>query len=298
MKPGLVIPASSPWGEEPGRLAPPVEDAANVPFDASEEQRQLGNHYLNTFSLASGSIGIPYLGNPSTLPQGTQSVTRTLSASTTAAVIQKCRSLNLSVTSALHASVAAANFQLASPERKNEHYTSTVRFSLRPYLPAPYSSPEYAAGLYTTGWMDKVSANETWLQHARHYHDIYAVGISREYLEAHRVYASGLGDMLKNLPANLPVQSDVDISSIGIAEALIERSYGEEGLVIDVLDVSVGVEILTRQAVCFVWTFREKLNFRVVYNEAFHGERQMREFVGNVEEHLLGGLDVELEKKV
>jgi hypothetical protein len=288
----LANPDSLPWGEEAKRLAPAVEDAANIPLHANVEQTQLGTHYLNTFAHAAGSIGIPYLGDSSTLPQGTRSVTRTLSTSTTAAVIQKCKALNLSVTSAVHASVAAANIQQASPERKHEHSTSTVRFSLRPYRPAPYSGSENAAGLYTTGWMDRVDASETWLQHARHYNEIYAKGISRDYLDAHRAYASGLENMLRNLPADMPIQSDVDISSIGIAEALIDRSYGSDAFGIDVLNVSVGVEILTRQAVCFVWTFRDELNFSVVYNEAFHEEEQMSGFVETVEEKLLAVLDV------
>ncbi|OAL00763.1 hypothetical protein IQ06DRAFT_148676 [Phaeosphaeriaceae sp. SRC1lsM3a] len=168
VKPNLTDPASLSWGDEPKRLAPAVEDAANIPLDANEDQTQLANHYLSTFALAGGAIGIPYVGDSSILPRGTYSASHTLDTSTTAAVIQKCKSLNLSVTSALHASVAAANFRLAAPSRKHEHYTSTVRFSLRPYLPAPYSGPDYAAGLYTTGWMDKVSATSTWLENARH----------------------------------------------------------------------------------------------------------------------------------
>lgn len=290
VKPDLADPATLSWGEEPKRLAPSIEDAANILPEASEEQKQLGARCLSTFAHAVGSIGIPHLGDSSSPPQGTRSVTRTLSVSTTTAVIQKCKALNLSVTSAIHASVAAANIQLASPERKHEHYTSTVRFSLRPYLTAPYSGSEYAAGLYTTGWMDKVDSSETWLQHAQHYNEIYAKGISREYLDAHRVYARGLGDMLRNLPADLPIQSDADVSSIGVAEALIERLYGDEAFGIDVLSVSVGVEILTRQAVCFVWTFRDMLNFSVVYNEAFHEEEQMSNFVSTVEEGLSDGL--------
>lgn len=34
---------------------------------------------------------------------------------------------------------------------------------------------------------------------------------------------------------------------------------------VEVQDVSVGVETLTRQCVCFVWTFRDQINLNVVY---------------------------------
>jgi hypothetical protein len=288
----LANSASLPWGEEPKRLAPAIEDAANIPLTPSEKQSALGKHYLSTFGLAAGAVGIPHIGEVSTLPQGTYSATRTIDAEITNSIVEKCKAQGLSVTSAVHASVAAANWKLATEERKNEHYTSTVRFSLRPYLPSPYSGPGYAAGLYTTGWMEKVNANGTWLDHAKHYNDIYHKGLSRDYIDAHREYAIALGDMLRNLPPDLPVQSDVDISSIGVAEMLIKRSYGSGDLAIDVVAVSVGVEILTRQAVCFVWTFRDQLNFSVVYNEAYHEKEQMQEFVKTVETSLKTGLSI------
>ena len=268
--PDLADPVSLPWGEEIKRLAPAVEDAANVPLVPNAQQSALGNHYVSTFGLAGGAVGIPYMGEATTLPQGTYAATKTLDAATTNAIIDKCKAQGLSVTSAVHASVAAANWKLAAQERKHEHYTSTVRFSLRPYLPDPYSGPGYAAGLYTTGWMEKADAGTTWLELAKQYNKAYQKGVSRDYLDAHRVYANALGNMLRHLPPNLPMQSDVDISSIGVAESLIKRSYGSGDLAIDVVAVNVGVEILTRQAVCFVWTFRDQLNFNVVYNEAYH----------------------------
>jgi hypothetical protein len=286
VKADLNDPASLPWGEEPTRLAPAVEDAANIPQMPDDQQSALGNHYLSTFGLAGGAVGIPYIGEASDLPKGTYSATRTLDAATTNAIVEKCKAQKLSVTSAIHASVAAANWKLAAEDRKQEHYTSTVRFSLRPYLPNPYSGSEYAAGLYTTGWMEKVEADKSWTEHAKHYTQVYQKGVSRNYLDAHRVYASALGNMLRNLPPNLPVQSDVDISSIGVAESLIQRTYGSGDLAIDVVAVSVGVEILSRQAVCFVWTFRDQLNFHVVYNEAYHEKDQMQDFVSAVEQSL------------
>jgi hypothetical protein len=282
-----------PWGEEPKRLAPAVEDAADISAVANKQQMTLGNQYLSTFGLAGGAVGIPYDGETSTLPQGTRSARLTFDAPNTGAIVDKCKELGVSVTSAVHASVAAANWELATPDRKHEHYTSTVRFSLRPYLLSPFNGPEYAAGLYTTGWMEKVDAERAWLEHAKHYNQIYQKGISQEYLAAHRVYASELGNMLRNLPPDLPVHSDVDISSIGVAETWMKRSYGGDYSGIAVVGVSVGVEILSRQAVCFVWTFREQLNLSVVYNEAYHKEVQMRRFVAAVESALKTGLEIQ-----
>jgi hypothetical protein len=292
VEPNLTDPITLPWGEEPRRLAPAVEDAANMPLHPDESQVSLSNRLVGTFALVGGAVGIPHFGSETSPPQGTFSATETLTDSMTNAVVDACKSQGLSVTSAVHASVAAANWKLAVQERKLEHYTSTVRFSLRPYLPEPYSGPAYPSGLYTTGWMDKVDPAQTWLEYARHYNEVYQKGLSREYINAHRAYASGLGNMLQNLPADLPIQSDVDISSIGVAEDLIKRSYGSEKLTLEVVSMSVGVEILTRQAVCFVWTFRDQLNLHVVYNEAYHEKDQMISFVAAVKVALLEGLEI------
>lgn len=60
----------------------------------------------------------------------------------------------------------------------------------------------------------------------------------------------------------------------------------------EVRAVSIGIEILTRQAVCFVWTFRNQLKLNVVYNEAFHPPAQMEQFAGTIKEVLLKQLGV------
>ena len=88
-----------------------------------------------------------------------------------------------------------------------------------------------------------------------------------------------------------PPPSDVEISSIGIAESLIERVKGTQDRGVEVQSVSVGVEMLTRQCVCFVWTFREQVNLNMVYNESFHDEKDTALFLQTVKEILLKELD-------
>ena len=61
---------------------------------------------------------------------------------------------------------------------------------------------------------------------------------------------------------------------------------------VEVQSISVGVEILTRQCVCFVWTFRNQLNLNLVYNQSFHDEKDTALFLGTVKEVLLRELAV------
>ncbi|KAH9909483.1 hypothetical protein F4778DRAFT_711648 [Xylariomycetidae sp. FL2044] len=309
----LADPVELAWGTETARLAPPIEDAANIPTHSTPELRERGGALISTFAHTVGAAGIPYLGDESTLPADTRSASLALDPNTTSAVIAACKERGITVTAAVHASVAGANYALAEGSNREKHYTSTVRVALRPYLPSPYSTPAFAAGLYTTGWMKRVEANTSWDERASAYHAEYKKGISREFLDAHREYALQLGAMIRGnapppppppppppddaaaAPPPPPPPSDIDISSVGVAESLIRRSYGstpDGNGGFEVRAVSVGVEVLSRQGTMFVWTFRDRLNLSVVYNEAFHSAEQMRRFVDVVRRELLDGLGV------
>ncbi|KAI2636515.1 hypothetical protein GGS26DRAFT_549459 [Hypomontagnella submonticulosa] len=289
----LLDPASLPWGTEVDRLAPAVEDAAVMPKESTSELKERGAALVDTFSYAAGALGIPYLGDAATLPAGTRSTVLTFSPETTEKIVAASKARGVSVTAAVHASVGGANYALADAAARDKHYTSTIRFALRPYLPEPYSTPAFAAGLYTTGWMKRIEAQSTWDERVQIYQGEYRKGITREFLDSHREYAAQLGAMIRSMaPGGDSPPSDVDISSIGIAENLIRRSYGTPEAGFEVKAISVGVEILSRQAVTFVWTFRNQLNLNAVYNESFHSADQMMEFVATVKSQLLEGLGV------
>ncbi|CAF9928117.1 MAG: hypothetical protein ALECFALPRED_003958 [Alectoria fallacina] len=278
-RPALPDPNTLAWGQETARLAPAVEDAANIPIAPTDAMKSLGQKSVETFYQAAGAVGIPYKGEATTLPSGTRSSRFVFSTSDTDHVISQCKARGFSVTSAVQASVAATNHALASVENKNKHYTSTVRFSIRPYLPKPYCTPAYASGLYTTGWIKAISASASWVDNAKAYNDEYRKGLNKEFIDSHREYALGLGNLIRSMPQPQDPPSDVDISSIGIAESLIERVKGTQDRGLEVQSVSVGVEILTRQCVCFVWTFRDRLNLNLVYNESFHDEKDTALFL-------------------
>jgi hypothetical protein len=67
---------------------------------------------------------------------------------------------------------------------------------------------------------------------------------------------------------------------VGDAEALVAPRFTNDGTVLEVQDLNIGVEILTRQTYCFMWTFRGRLQLQLVYNEAYyekdHAERMVK----------------------
>ncbi|KAJ6184954.1 hypothetical protein N7519_006255 [Penicillium mononematosum] len=262
------------WGSEVARLAPPVEEAGDMPLTTSAEQKAIAHGAAGTFALAAGALGVPYTGDASSVPSGTQAAELKLSPDTTSAALAATKARGVGITAA------------------GRHYTSTIKQSLRPYLPEPYSTPAAAAGLYTSGWLVRVDASGTWEENARMYQAEYEKGISSEYLQAHREYASTLVELIKNLPVPTEPPSDIDISSMGIMEKYLEREYGTPEGGFSITHVGVGVEILSRQGVVFVWTFRDQLTLRLVYNEAFHTPEQMTEILHDIQAELLKQLRV------
>ncbi|EEA20232.1 hypothetical protein TMatcc_000215 [Talaromyces marneffei ATCC 18224] len=285
--------SSLPWGEETRRLAPSIEEAAGLlSATTSEEDKKLAQQTVAGFGLTVGAIGIASHAAAETVPGGTRISCLQLSEQETNAVVKACKDKQISVTAAVHASVAGANYALAAPEDKHKHYTSTIRFSFRPFLPKPYSGREYASTIFTSGWMFPVLAELSWAERAMAYHAEYRKGLTPEFISAHREYAIGLCNLLQSMPAGPPSPYDVDISSLGVIERLLAREKGtpQRGILVD--QVSGGLEMVNRQCVCHVWTFRNELYLNLVYNEAFYEKATMDAFVGSVKDLLLQGLSV------
>ncbi|KXG47540.1 uncharacterized protein PGRI_014100 [Penicillium griseofulvum] len=280
------------WGSEVARLTPPVEEAGNMPLTATDEEKAVAHGAVGTFALATGALGVPYTGDITSVPSGTRASELKFSPATTSAAVSAAKARGVGITAAVHASLAAANFRHAIAEHQGRHYTSTIKQSLRPYLPEPYSTPAAAAGLYTSGWLVRVDPSGTWEENARIYQKEYEKGISSEYLQAHREYASTLVEVMKTLPTPTEPPSDIDISSMGIMEKYLEREYGTPERGFSITHAGVGVEIISRQGVVFVWTFRDQLTLRLVCNEAFHTPEQMAEFLRDIQADLLDQLGV------
>ncbi|KAL2871240.1 uncharacterized protein BJX67DRAFT_343923 [Aspergillus lucknowensis] len=262
-----------PWGSEVSRLVPTVEEALDNPIDSTPEIHEAAQKYLSTVALTKDAVGVAQTKDVSTPPAGTRSAHLRFSPEATEAITKACEEKDISVLSAVHASTAAATWQFASLDSKIKPYTSTMRFTLRPYLPEPYNNATVAAGIYTGGYMFQVPASQSWLETASQYHHEYETGITADFLRSRRQYARDVLEKMKTpppLPATPP--SEVDISFVD-APSLIKPTYSttDRG-VVEVLEVGLGVETLTRQMYCFVWEFRGSLELSVVYNEAFYDQ--------------------------
>ncbi|KAL2015579.1 hypothetical protein VTK56DRAFT_5212 [Thermocarpiscus australiensis] len=324
--------AALAWGDEHARLAPAVEELLGIPRTPTPAICAAAAECLATTALAAGSVGLPWRRAAQQQPGGTRGVRRSLAEPATKSVLAACEARGLRLRAAVHASLAAANFLAAekkSPatEEDQQHqlaegggacyYTSTMRFSLRPYIPVlSHASSQHAAGLYTGGYFARVSGGQTWQDHASQYEAMYAAGLSSRFLLARRQYAVEALSRFQTAAAagtRQPPRSEIDISTVDDAEELVaparriilpnvyqeggepsdsDRGTDGKGVLLEVRDVCLGVECLSLETYLFFWTFRGRIEFHLVYNEAFYEAAYMAEILRIVERVLLKELHV------
>ncbi|KAI4283252.1 MAG: hypothetical protein L6R38_002294 [Xanthoria sp. 2 TBL-2021] len=285
-----------PWGEEVHRLVLSIEELLNLPMDATPEVSDLARKYFSTAALARGAVGLETsetVGSE-TVPRGTRSTSLRFTTAETKTIQKACKSKHIDVRAAVHASCAAVTYAGAALDAQNRPYTSTIRLNLRPYMPPPYDGAAFAAGLCTGGYFEQVPHSQSWSDNAAQSSKAYSVGVTPGFLRSRRQYAKEVLKMLQlKPPAPTPASSEIDISSVGDVEELVSVLHTDNGeTVLEVRDVSIGVETLSRQIYCFVWTFRGRLELSLVWNEAFYTAAHSSQLVHNIREVLMTELGI------
>ncbi|KAK3324849.1 hypothetical protein B0H66DRAFT_546884 [Apodospora peruviana] len=278
------------WGEEVSRLVPSVETALNLPLEATPDIDTTAREYLATGRYLAGTVGVPCEAGPTVLPRGTRHVHLELGEDITKALQVVCLGHGITMYSAVHAALAAVNFaQSPAVLDGDKHYTSTIRLNLRPHLPAPFNTAAVASGLYTGGYMSKVSASSSFLDRARRYDEEYNNGVTENFLSARRQYAKLACEIVRNSPPPPPI-SNIDISVVRDADTMVHATRETAVGVLEVSSVDLGVETLTRQTYCFVWVYRGKLQLSLWYNEAYYESDGAMELLEMVRDTLVSEL--------
>ncbi|KAK3376227.1 hypothetical protein B0T24DRAFT_699523 [Lasiosphaeria ovina] len=281
------------WGDETARLAPTIEHVLGLPAQPTAAITAETAACLATGRHIANSVGLPpkATATANTKPSGTRSVRHSIPADTTSALLAACRAHNMLPLAAAHAALAAANLA-TSPD--GTHYTSTMRFSLRAHLPPPYDGAAGAAGLYTGGYMARADRGEPWAALAAMFDGLYRAGVSDGFVQARREYAVQALRVVSEMSQGAgPARSEVDMSSVEGVDGIVAARHGSKEVCVEVRDVSLGVECLAREAYLFYWIFRGKMEFNLVYNEAFYEELFMEEFLDVLVGELKKGLGVE-----
>ncbi|KAG9513436.1 hypothetical protein KCV07_g8821, partial [Aureobasidium melanogenum] len=258
------------WGEEVTRLVPTIEDALDLPLKSTDEVQHATDTYLNTVKHYVGAVETPYKPGTDNHPKGTRSVHIRCSRNETLSLQTGCLRNDISMAAAVHASVAATAYSIADIESGSKHYSSTLRHSIRPYLPTPFDGVAGAAGLFTAGYIVKVPAHQSWLENAKQYQTEYSRGATPDLLCSRRQYAVTMKEILVNQPQADSPASGLDFSWIPNADALVQPFHSSTEWSLEVRDISIGVDVLSRHMYVFMWLFRGQLGLKMVYNESFY----------------------------
>ncbi|KAI1160769.1 hypothetical protein F5B18DRAFT_491583 [Nemania serpens] len=292
------------WGEETSKLTPAIEEALGLPKDPTEDIEAASAACFATGAHVMGSVGLPYRKSAGITAENTRMFRRTLSEDMTTSVLAACSKRNLKPSAAVHAALATANIlgsTSLSPAghsaRGDGHYTSTMRFNLRPYLNEQFSSDRYAAALASGNYMARVDAGQSWDDKAVHYSSLYEAGLNESFLSARRLFAARALDMMQKVAGGKQghQRSEVDISIVEDVDELVvshrrweSSADDEESAVLEVKDVGLGIECLTPESYLVFWIFRGKLEFNMVYNEAFYHVDFMENMLNSVVAALVG----------
>lgn len=303
-------------GTEVPNLSPPLRVAAQVPPTLTEDQKQrLSEVAAEQKAAEEGSelIGIPFKQGVA-IPGKHQRVAITLSAKETVQILEACKSLGVTVTHAFHAAVTMVVRGLQQPttEAKRGHFISYLLQNERGSCVDPYNTPKHAAAVYhsisrkgltvhmdlpttsTPGLGGKTSRKEEFIELAKQtktYYDEVRKDDDQTAL-ACAVWASRTPPLpppkareVFPVPPPQPL-APVSISSLGRMDSVINHHHG----MFQAFSPWVVSEELRNALALFLGSFRNELCLSGAYNDAWHDEDEIMEFLDRCKEAVVEGL--------
>ncbi len=317
----LAMPPVTPYSAPSlHALSPTLEDAVGAPDPWTEEQEDYARSFIqyfreNTFP----NDRMPYSGDAKTLPGNPARQTVVFDPTSTASLVAACKSHKISVTAAVHSALAQTVFALSdsnnreSPREKHD-YTCATSINLRPKLPWPYRTRAHAAQTYVIGVGCRVSRNSSFADAAkaltRHYkvayddelmlqslRPIYKLNSDATPVQQKKSSVTSDKGPMHTSPAPVsPPPSGITISSLGIVDNYLTGEYGggDGTVALRVREYHFGIDMITRQMIMYVGTFRGKLQLSISYNAGYYDPNVPLNVLKGVREKLGKGLEMEL----
>lgn len=143
----LVTPKDIRLGDEHARLAPTMDDILGYPENLTPEQAKKAESLLADWATHVPGIG-PVSKAGTASPGRPQNRELVRSTQTTEAIVKASKRKGVTVTSFLHAAYIQAITKYADRNLNLSQYVTVNEFNLRPYLPGPYNTSQYAAANY------------------------------------------------------------------------------------------------------------------------------------------------------
>ena len=292
----IAAPRQIDFGDETKNLSPGLEEALGLPMSSIAEHQQAATEMIMKHVGSLPSIGLPP-DLPSQIPGATHRLELKLSPKLTKALVTACRARDITVTVATHAALVAATHRLAADEAQERNYTSFGAIGLRPYLNQEYTDAKthpiniYLYGLPVSFKPTSFSADSTHLSHF--YKQLSQPPSRAEKLPLLPSFTHICATMAAQPPPpEMPQATEPVLSSNGVVDKYLKREYGngDGGVVLE--RFWLASEVITKQPVVYVLTWREELSLSVCYNEAFYARGKMDELLRLTREVLVGELGV------
>ncbi|KAI6081971.1 hypothetical protein F4821DRAFT_248095 [Hypoxylon rubiginosum] len=253
------------FGDEPARLPLPMEEVHGF---SKEETPEMMEKATAKFMSWAGSVpGIGPVSGVGTAPSGRCRQTEIrFPANTTGQLVAACKRKGVTITAAVHAAYIGAIVKYADPKGKLSEYVTPTQFNLRRYMPEPDS--ERAVAVYYTPWPYKIDLPAPFWDVAKSLQQYYQTEFNdhREWLEIRGHFARVLTATVQT-PEFLasPPPRDALVSSLGIVESLMQRTYGG----FEVKDLMIGVDVVLGMSMFFMYTFQDQLRLNYSFNDGF-----------------------------
>ena len=281
------------FGDEGKNLSPGLDEVMSIPEPWTEEAGQAGQNALMDYSKELPTIGMKTKAGQ--VPGATQRCRMTLSPEETSAIIAGCKSNGFSVTSCVHAAIVCVAQQKGDSGIPATKYTSLFAWDFRKYCPPPYDGADHPVASYHSGFPGTIRPS-TFLDNASQWQKIYSRNpTSKEWgvFDWHAAYIRfGITSLTQTPPPGSTVPTDPSLSSLGDIGSLVKAKYGDT---VEVVDIWVGVETLTRQIATHIWTWEGRMSFSACFNENFYDADFVEEYLKNVKEELMKGLGIAAE---
>lgn len=296
---------------------------------AATSQREMNEHSLRLEAGADAlvaeflrgvpSMGLPTRPNSTAAPPGASARVETrLSASTTASITEARRAKKLSFTGAVHAAIVRVTAKFPQ-HALAKSYAAFFPVDLRQSIVSSGAASEDRLnfGLYFSGLpicvegvvpgRDGAGKGKAFDEIAREMSVVYNRDLSVFWNapDGHQVSLMELTEpyfqrttVLFNTPVaeGLPLTQTPDLSGLGKVENYVKREYQSPSdplaPTIEVSDMWIGTEKIDRCVQLHVWSWRDELRLGASFNQTFYKESFVAEFLNQVVEELLEGLEI------
>ncbi|TEA17755.1 hypothetical protein C8034_v011767 [Colletotrichum sidae] len=303
-------------GSEAANLSPPYRIAANVPPTLTDAQNERLATMAAQKAAAMNPEGIEIMDLPyrrgAAVPHHHQRVSLTLTQEQTSRLIAACKAADATVTHAFHAAIALVMRDIQpqrGPQARRVRYVNYILRNERASCQAPYNSPKHPASLYHSlpgqslvvdmdlpAAGDDAVRNDEFLPIVQTMKDFYH-GVRNDeehYALAPTIWAAGTPPIPAS-PRPLPVpppreHPSVSISSMGRVDSIVSPQTGS----FEVHDPWVTGEELGNGLGLFLGTFRGQLCLSAAYNDAWHTEGDVLDFLKRCEDVVSRGFGIDL----